>query len=375
MECNGVDVKPLDQDLASLLVLDPSARNNGFDIATDEESNFDIQEYEDTVDDTVQETTTIKRVHFDENQNNEEARLLEKFQPKKMSSVHGKTSLADLILHKIGQYEKDKTNPNQPKDHLKSTIDPKVVKVYSSMAFVLKKFKSGKIPKAFQILPHVMNWESLIWLTKPHEWSPHIVYRATRMFVSSLNERMAQRFYSAILLPIIHTYIEEHKKLHPEQYRAVRKALFKPVAFFKGFLLPLLTEEEFECTLNEALIVGSIIRKCHLPPVPTAVTIVKLCEVRFSSAQCVILRILIDKKMGLPYQCIDVLSTYFFNFTLTHPSSEPLPVIWHQMLLIFIKYYKSSLNANQLEQMKQLCTHHFHYAITPEIRRYLSEIK
>ena len=298
----------------------------------------------------------------------EETAMLERFQPQ--TGVQTR-NLADIIMSKI----KDKqAGPKEDGGESENgdgapVIDRRVAKIYIAIGPVLKNYTSGKIPKAFKVLPHVQNWEQLIMLTRPHEWSPHATYNAARIFASALNERMAQRFYSAILLPLIHTEIEKNKKLHPSHYMAVRKALFKPVAFYKGFLLPLLCEEEFECTLKEALIIGSVLQKNHLPPIPTAVTIVKLCHIPFSSAQCVILRVLIDKKMALPYQCVDALVLYFHRFCNSHSSKEALPVLWHQTFLLFVTYYKNDFNEAQINLLKNVCSSHFHASITPEVRR------
>lgn len=321
----------------------------------------------DEVESQVSELGTFEDLGDQLNIDDEEGRLLEKFQP--ATGVQSR-NLADIIMTKI---KDQKVASGEETDSMmggeSQKIDKRVVKVYAAIGAVLKSYTSGKIPKAFKVLPHVQNWEQLILLTRPHDWSPHATYSATRIFASALNERMAQRFYSAILLPIIHTEIEKNKKLHPAQYMAVRKALFKPVAFFKGMLLPLITEAEFECTLKEALIIGSILQKSHLPPIPTAVTLVKICEAPFSSAQCVILRIFIDKKMALPYQCVDALVLYFHRFCSTHSSAEQLPVLWHQTFLLFVTYYKNDFNDAQLNLLKQVCTKHFHHHITPEVRR------
>lgn len=34
----------------------------------------------------------------------------------------------------------------------------------------------GKIPKAFKIIPNLRNWEEVLWLTDPDEWSPHAMF-------------------------------------------------------------------------------------------------------------------------------------------------------------------------------------------------------
>ncbi|CCW61747.1 unnamed protein product [Phytomonas sp. EM1] len=303
----------------------------------------------------------------------EEARILQRFQPK--SRVQNR-QLADIIMEHIKEKESSITAAaqSQSADVLQHNeedgeerIDPRVARVYTAIGSVMKRYTSGKVPKAFKILPNVKNWEQLLMLTKPDQWSPHATYQATRVFAANLNERMAQRFYASVLLPIVHDHIKENHKLHPALYMAVRKALFKPVAFFKGFLLPLATDEE--CTLKEALIVASVLQRSHLPPVPTAVTIVKISQQPFSGPCAVFLRVLIDKKMALPYQAIDALVSYFHRFIQTHRKEEPLPVLWHQTLLSFTQRYKNDLQVEQLQLLSQVCGVHFHYMITQEIRR------
>ena len=335
-----------------------------------EETYSDVQLEYDDAESQQSEMQQFEDLGEEYDIDDEEGRLLEKFQP--ATSMQSR-NLADIIAQKIKEKKAQGAHAagecdSQAGDPF-AKIDRRVVKVYSAIGAVLKNYTSGKIPKAFKVLPHIQNWEQLLLLTRPHDWSPHATYSATRIFAAALNERMAQRFYSAILLPIVHTAIEANKKLHPAQYQAVRKALFKPIAFFKGFLLPLITEAEFECTLKEALIIGSVLQKCHLPPIPTAVTIVKMCEVPFSSAQCVFLRILVDKKMALPYQCIDALILYFHRFVTSHPSDEKLPVLWHQTFLLFVQYYKQDFTQAQLDLLKAVCSKHFHPGITPEVRR------
>mgnify|MGYP001617264321 FL=1 len=307
----------------------------------------------------------------------DEARILERLQPQ--TNVQRRT-LADIILEKIK--EKEDAKAQEAADETGSLadtarshggaidgVDPRIRKVYLAIGAVLKTYTSGRIPKAFKSLPHIKNWETLLFLTGPHEWSPHATYAATRIFAAHLNERMAQRFYSAVLYPIIHDYMTNNKNLHPALYMAVKKALFKPIAFYKGFLLPLC--EEGECTLREALVIGSVLQKMHLPPVPTAVAIAKLTFLPFTSSTCVLLRVLIDKRMALPFQPIDALVKYFHKFTQSH-KGQTLPVLWHQTFLTFVQRYKGELTSPQIELIKQACTAHFHHMITPEVRRELA---
>lgn len=50
----------------------------------------------------------------------------------------------------------------------------------------------------------------------------------------------AQLFLGVILLDAIRNDIQENKKLNIHYYEALKKALYKPGAFFKGIIFPLL---------------------------------------------------------------------------------------------------------------------------------------
>lgn len=74
-----------------------------------------------------------------------------------------------------------------------STMNPKVIKVYRTVGRLLSKYRSGRLPKAFKIVPSLGNWESVLVLTNPEGWTAAAMYQATRIFASNLNARMAQR--------------------------------------------------------------------------------------------------------------------------------------------------------------------------------------
>jgi 16S rRNA G1207 methylase RsmC len=59
---------------------------------------------------------------------------------------------------------------------------------------VLHKWTSGKIPKAFKIIPALKNWEEVLFLTDPGKWSANAMYAATKLFASNLNPKLAQRY-------------------------------------------------------------------------------------------------------------------------------------------------------------------------------------
>jgi len=113
-------------------------------------------------------------------------------------------------------------------------LDDKVVELYQGVKLVLSRYRSGKIPKAFKIIPALANWEQILSITDPNNWTSAAMFQATRLFTANLKEKMAQRFFNLILLPRVRDEIEEYKRLNFHLYQALRRALFKPGAFFKG---------------------------------------------------------------------------------------------------------------------------------------------
>ncbi|CBK24045.2 uncharacterized protein [Blastocystis hominis] len=270
-----------------------------------------------------------------------------------------KQNLADLILQKI--YAKEaQLNPTPT-----SQLDEKVIKVYTSVGKILHFYRAGKLPKAFKIIPSLSNWEEILWITEPQNWSPQAMFAATRIFASNLNAKLAQRFYSSVLLPAVLDNIQQYKKLNYHYYQSLKKAMYKPAAFFKGILLPLC---EGECTLKEAIIVSSVVAKVSIPMAHSAAALLKLTQLPYSGAVSLFMMVLLNKKYSLPYVVIDALVDYFRMFD---SDDRELPVLWQQSLLTFVQRYKTELTSEQKEMLKPVLKKHFHHQITPEIRREL----
>ena len=195
---------------------------------------------------------------------------------------------------------------------------------------LLSRYKSGKLPKAFKIIPSLANWEELLYLTQPESWSPHATYEATRMFVSNLKQEQVQRFLSLVLLDRVRDDITENKKLNYHLYMAIKKALYKPAAFFKGFLFPLC--ESGTCTLKEAAIIGSALTKVSIAVLHSSAAILRLSQMDYTGPNSLFIRILLDKKYALPYKVIDGLVEHFQRF---RNDTREMPVLWHQSLLVF----------------------------------------
>lgn len=296
--------------------------------------------------------------------NEEDERELELFMPAATST---RRTLADIIMDAINEKERQKTAA-VAEEAVESGLDPKVVEVYTQVGDYLAHYSSGKIPKPFKIIPSLKNWEHVLYLTNPDKWTANAMYYATKMFASNLNPKMAQRFYNLVLYPRVRDDIQLslHKRLNYHLYAALKKAIYKPSAFFRGFVLPLAQEE---CTAREAIIISSVLQKVSIPAVHSAVALLKLSQMEYSGPNALFMKTLLDKKYSLPHRVIDQLVTYFHDF---HKDERRLPVCWHQALLTFVQRYKAQFTTSQKTSLKAVLRKQVHKSLTPEIRRELN---
>ncbi len=281
-------------------------------------------------------------------------------------------TLAEIIIEKLNESKK-KSDEGEEVGGVAAydgpeaaALPPKVVEVYTAVGVMLAHYKSGKLPKALKMLPHLRNWEDVLWLTRPDGWSAHGTYACTRIFCSNLNERMSQRFLNLVLLEKVRDDIRSNNKLNYHLYAALQKSLFKPASFYKGILLPL--AQSGTCTLREATIIGSVLAKVSIPMNHSAAALLKLTEMPYSGSTSFFIKVLTNKKYSLPRRVIDGLVQHFCNFI---QESRVLPVIWHQALLVFAQRYKLQISDEQRESLKELLKVHAHHQITQEVRREL----
>jgi essential nuclear protein 1 len=246
----------------------------------------------------------------------------------------------------------------------------KMMVMLSQVRDILPKYRSGALPKVFKVLPKFEAWEEILDFLQPDRWTAAAMYQATRIFISNLNDKMAQRFVNLFLLPRVRDDIAEYKKLNFHLYQAMRKALFKPGAFFKGMILPLC--EAGTCTLREATIIASVLAKNSVPLLHSAAAIIKIAEMDYNGANSIFLRTLLDKKYALPYQAVDAVVYHFIRF---QNDKRVLPVLWHQSLLTFAQRYKDSISSEQRDALMGLLRAHRHPIISDEIRRELVSAK
>ncbi|CAL1609268.1 unnamed protein product [Knipowitschia caucasica] len=276
-------------------------------------------------------------------------------------------TLADIIMEKITEKQTEVgTVMSEVSGCPMPQLDPRVIEVYKGVGKVLSKYRSGKLPKAFKIIPALANWEQVLYLTDPESWTAAAMYQATRIFSSNLKERMAQRFYNLVLLPRVRDDIAEYKRLNFHLYSALKKALFKPGAWFKGILIPMC--ESGTCTLREAIIIGSILTKCSIPVLHSSAAMLKLAEMEYNGANSIFLRLMLDKKYALPFRVLDALVAHFLSF---RSEKRVLPVLWHQSLLTLAQRYKADLASEQKASLLELLKIQTHPVVSAEIRREL----
>ncbi|KAI3406572.1 ENP1 [Candida oxycetoniae] len=329
----------------------PFQQGEGDDEEEDEDEEEEEEEEEEDEEEEEYEEIEIDEAEYEQEYGQQESR-----------------NLGELIMQKLNSKLQQKEI--EEKEAEPAPVPEKVLLAYRKLAVILSTYKSGKLPKIFSILPSLNNWEQVLFITCPWDWTPHATYEATKLFVSNLQANEAQKFIQLVLLEKFRTSIEESEdhSLNYHLYRALKKSLYKPGAFFKGFLLPLV---DGHCTVREATIAASVLAKVSVPVLHSSVALSQLLQRDYSPATTVFIRVLIEKKYALPYQALDDLVFYFMRFRNDNEEKEPMPVVWHKAFLAFAQRYKNDITDDQRDFLLETVRQRFHHAIGPEIRREL----
>ena len=217
-----------------------------------------------------------------------------------------------------------------------------MTRVTFRLGFLLSRYRSGRLLKLFGILPNLPPSDVLRYLEikAPEYWTPHAVFAATRVLMSA-DSRLIQDFLTSILLPRIRNDISEQRRLSVHFYHALRKGLQRHVPFFKGLVFPLLGAG---CTLREATIISSVLKKAKIPVLHSAAAICRMCEISRirlgnrndsddHTSLKIFIRALIEKRYALPFQTLDVLVFYFWRLR-----NIDWTVSLHQCLLILLRH-------------------------------------
>ncbi|KAJ7067932.1 Bystin-domain-containing protein [Mycena amicta] len=375
------------------VILDPKTSKRIFQLARDQQDELGL---EDDDDDTERQPASLQRPRIDSDHDDDseledmgdedveeifeiDAGDLETLDALHPHNAGERRTLADIIFAKLdgGETQNAAVIKNVQQDREKPDpalgLDPKVVEAYEKLGMFLHKYKSGPLPKIFKVIPTLPAWARLLALTQPENWSPHACLAATRTFISSMKPPQAQLFLSVVLLDAIREDIQQNKKLNVHYYDALRRALYKPGAFFKGIIFPMLDQG---CALKEAAIVASVLARTKIPVLHSSAAMLRIAEMDYSGPNSLFLRVLIDKKYELPYKVVDALVFHFIRLSNTYKAktradADKLPVLWHQSLLVFAQRYASDLTPDQKDALLDVVRATPHAQIGPEIRREL----
>lgn len=279
----------------------------------------------------------------------------------------------------ILNWESEEKNQTQTQSDLldqmntvnKKIMNSKVVEAYKLVGEVLRNYTSGKLPKAFNILTATEDWEDLIDITEPFNWTPQAMYEATVQF-SSGEVVMTHIFYEKYLVPAIKNDIKKNKKLNIHYYNCLKRALFKPSAFFKGIILPM----SKTLSAKEASIIGSILRKCSIPNNHASAAIVMLIQYckkgkdGISVGALFFMKLLLMKKYAFPKEVKESLVKFFLGYK--DFNKNKIPVMFHQVLLCFVQHYKLDLTEVEKSKLKELNNTIGHHLISNEVNKELS---
>ncbi|KAF8204826.1 cell adhesion protein byn-1 [Pholiota molesta] len=376
----------------------PKTSRRIFELARDQQDELEMPEDDDVPEDDEDERTRVlskprTQARFndedeeDHSENGEDIEeeyeidagdmeTLDAFLP---ANAGERKTLADLIFAKLDSGEVvstaaiKKVHQDHDAPDPAAGLNPAVVEAYTKIGQLLRGYKSGPLPKLFKVIPSLPAWARMLALTHPENWSPHACEAATKIFISNMKPAQAQLFLGVVLLDAIREDIAENKKLNVHYFQALKKSIYKPGAFFKGIIFPLLDQG---CTLKEATIIASILAKTKVPVLHASAALLRIAEMDYTGPNSLFIRVLIDKKFELPYKVIDALVFHFIRLSnsykaKTRGDSEKLPVLWHQSLLVFAQRYASDLTPDQKDALLDVIRATPHAQISPEIRREL----
>ncbi|KZV71408.1 Bystin-domain-containing protein [Peniophora sp. CONT] len=389
-----------DDDLESDAILDPKTSKRIFDLAKDQQDELEEADDEEILSDSsfsrardleeiddeeaAEEYTGFLDVDQEEHDLDIDAGDIQALDTLLPPNAGERKTLADMIFAKLDfdSGANQTTVIRAPQSRGDGVLDPaegldpKVVEVYTKVGLLLRSYRSGPLPKPFKIVPSLPGWARILALTHPETWSPAACHAATRIFVSNMKPAQAQVFLQGVLLDALRDDIvnpnttKNNRKLNVHYYEALKRALYKPAAFFKGIVFPLL---ETGCTLKEAAIVASVLAKVSVPVIHASGALVRLSRMDYNGSTSLFIRVLLDKKYTLPYQVLDALVFHFIRISNTHKGrSEALPVLWHQSLLVLCQRYAEHLTQDQKNALLDVVRVHPHSQIGPEVRRELA---
>lgn len=81
----------------------------------------------------------------------------------------------------------------------KSIDNPEVRRVYGEIGKIFGTYRSGKVPKAFKIIPNLEKWNEVLQITHPESWTPQAMFQAVNIFASNFDPVRAEEFYKNVI--------------------------------------------------------------------------------------------------------------------------------------------------------------------------------
>jgi len=267
----------------------------------------------------------------------------------------------------LGEKEDLKKMIDEDMSQCTDGITEDAIKMLQKGGQVLNQFSSDreKLPKLLNFIPRSTLFLKLLFHTSPEKWSAAGMLKMTKVF-SRQSDPVARTFYEKILMPRCRDDIAFYKRLNPHLYRALRSAIYKPVAFYEAIILPLCKSRD--CSLREAVIFSSVMVKRHIPMIVSMAALKTMTTVTYSGALSIFMQVILNKKYGIPYSMLDTLVDHFCSFS---SETRTLPVLWHQSLLTMVQRYRDDFLKEQKERLKGIAEFHTHKKITPEVAREL----
>ncbi|KAI0052588.1 Bystin-domain-containing protein [Auriscalpium vulgare] len=380
-------------------VLDPKTSKRIFDLARDQQEELGGPDEEDVIEDEFTRPRTRDLEHQEDDEDDDEFQgfldldeqehelQIDSSDIKALDSLlppnaGERKTLADIIFAKLDNPQSQTAIIRSSGEELGEApdpadgLDPKVVEVYTKVGQLLHSYRSGPLPKPFKIIPSLPAWARILALTKPENWSPQACHAATRIFISNMKPPQARVFLEGVVLDLVREDItntstkKDNRKLNVHYYEALKRSLYKPAAFFKGIIFPLLDNG---CTLKEAAIVASVLVKVKVPLLHSSAALIRLASMDYTGPNSLFIRVLLDKKHALPYKVIDAMVFHFIRLSNTYKNKErskdTLPVLWHQSLLVFVQRYAEHLTPDQKDALLDVVRVHPHPQISAEVRR------
>ena len=183
--------------------------------------------------------------------------------------------------------------------------------------------------------------------------------QAVNIFASNFDPVRAEEFYRSWLSPAVKRDLANSKKLNVHLYEALKKALYKTNAWFKGIMFEFCSETTM---LREMKVIESLVSKMSIPVITASVAMLKLMEMPPTTPVVHYLAAFLNKHYTLPKRVLTGITEYLLTFTL---QEGELSVAWQTLFLTLVKQYGQSLDEMAKGALQELARIKPHKLITP----------